>query len=81
MSNSEIQIKIPNLVTVKQFCERYPAFNYGGIRFQIFNEKSNGLYEAGAIVRVGKKVLIDVQRFFEWVETQNPNRKLLENQQ
>lgn len=79
MSNSEIQTNIPNLVTVKQFCERYPAFNYGGIRFQIFNEKSNGLYEAGAIVRVGKKVLIDVKRFFEWIESQNPNRRLLEN--
>ena len=79
MSNLEKQNEVPNLVTVKQFCEKYPAFNYGGIRFQIFNEKSNGLYEAGAIVRVGKKVLIDVQRFFEWVESQNPNRRLVEN--
>lgn len=79
MSNSETQTNIPNLVTVKQFCERYPAFNYGGIRFQIFNEKSNGLYEAGAIVRVGKKVLIDVQRFFLWIESQNPNRRLIKS--
>ena len=55
------------LYTIKQFCEAHPAFTLGGIRNQIFNEKVNGLKESGAILRMGKKVLIDGNKFFEWV--------------
>ncbi len=29
----------------------------------------NGLLEAGAIIRVGRKVLIDEARFFAWVDS------------
>jgi len=54
----------PSLLTVKQFCEKYPAFPEGGIRHQIFHEKVNGLAEAGAIVRFGRKVLINEERYF-----------------
>ena len=61
----------PNLKTVPQFSEDNPAFPVGGLRWQIFNEDTNGLKEAGAIVRVGRKVLIDVDRYFDWVYAQN----------
>lgn len=37
----------------------------------IFNEHQNGLAKAGAIVRVGRKVLIDEAKFFAWIEAQN----------
>lgn len=30
----------------------------------------NGLAEAGAIIRVGRKVLIDEARFFDWIDAQ-----------
>ena len=61
----------PNLKTVTQFSESNPAFPVGGLRWQIFNEDKNGLKESGAIVRVGRKVLIDVDRYFDWVFSQN----------
>jgi hypothetical protein len=59
---------IPNLLTVRQFCEQFPAFSTGSIRSYIYYAEINGLKEARAIKRVGKKILIDVDAFFEWIE-------------
>jgi len=58
---------IPTLSTVKQFTERHPAFPEGGLRHRIFHAESNGLVESGAIVRNGRRVLIDEEIFFEWL--------------
>ena len=57
--------------TVQQFIEKHQAFTVGGIRGLIFNENKNGLAKSGAIVRIGRKVLIDEAKFFEWVQKQN----------
>ena len=57
-----------NLSTVHQFSQKHPAFTVGGLRWQIFNSRVNGLDQAGAILRVGRKVLIDEDRFFAWLD-------------
>jgi hypothetical protein len=57
--------------TVQQFIKKHPAFTTGGLRSLIFNENSNGLAKSGAIVRIGRKVLIAEAKFFAWVEMQN----------
>ena len=62
-------------LTVNQFTATHKAFTKGGIRALIFNENSNGLAKAGAIVRIGRKVLIDETKFFAWVESQNQGGK------
>jgi hypothetical protein len=62
---------MPTLSTVNQFTAKQPAFTLGGMRALIFNAHDNGLIKAGAIVRVGRKVLIDETKFFGWVESQN----------
>lgn len=56
-------------LTVNQFSEKHPAFNRGGLRALIFNENTNGLAQSGAIIRMGRKVLINEQKFFAWVES------------
>lgn len=61
--------------TVNQFTSKYSAFTKGGIRALIFNESSNGLAKAGAVVRIGRKVLICDSKFFAWVESQNQGGK------
>jgi hypothetical protein len=61
--------KVPTLLTVSQFIKKHPFISNGGLRFQIFNAKSNGLERAGAIVRMGKRVLIDEGRYFAWVDS------------
>jgi hypothetical protein len=58
-------------LTANQFCEKHPAFTIGGIRALIFNEHQNRLAKSGAIVRIGRKVLIDETKFFAWVASQN----------
>jgi len=60
----------PKYYTVRQFSDNHTAFTKGGLRALIFNEKSNGLADSGAIVRVGRKVLIDEEKFFSWIESQ-----------
>ena len=67
-------------LTVRQFSKRHAAFTEPSVRNLIFKadprESSlgripgNGLIEAGAIVRIGRKVLISEPRFFAWVEGQ-----------
>jgi hypothetical protein len=58
---------VPTLLTVKQFARKHPAFPEGGLRHRIFNARTNGLQESGAIVRNLSRVLIDEEKFFEWV--------------
>lgn len=58
-------------LTVKQFVEANKAFRVGGIRSLIFNEHKNNLAKSGAVVRINGKVLIHVEKFFAWIETQN----------
>ena len=60
-------MSIPNLLTIRQFSQRHPAFPEGGIRHRVFHAESNGLAESGAILRNGRRVLIDEERFFAWL--------------
>ncbi len=46
----------------------YPWPRLGGLRHLVFHADKNG-FEA-CIRRVGRRVLIDERRFFEWVERQ-----------
>ena len=64
--SSTIQPVITYL-TVNQFNQKHPAFPKGGLRALIFNEHSNGLAKSGAIIRIGRKVLINETLFFAWV--------------
>lgn len=67
--------------TVRQFSLRNPAFTESALRNLIFKAderqsskgaiRGNGLIECGAILRVGRKVLIHEERFFTWVNEQN----------
>lgn len=62
---------IPQFKTVKQFIAENPAFTLGGMRNYIFFEDTNGLKASGAIKRIGRKILIDVEAFYKWVDTQS----------
>jgi hypothetical protein len=59
----------PTLLTVKQFCQQHPAFTQGGVRWLLFNRQENGLEHA--VLKVGRRVLIDVDAFFGWIDEQN----------
>ena len=59
-----------NLRSISQFAEENPAFTEPAIRWYIFKEKENGLAALGAVVRIGRRVYIDRQKFSTWVENQ-----------
>jgi hypothetical protein len=73
-----------SLLTVPQFASRFPAWTQAGLRALILNSDDrvnsrgerlagNGL--APAILRVGRKVLIDEHAFFAWIVEQQKRRK------
>ena len=70
------------LLTVRQFSEAHPAFPEGSLRNLIFLAKTrkttqgtiagNGLDVA--LVRIGRKVLIDESKFFRWIDEQQEGK-------
>ena len=66
----EITKTVWSYLTVQQFTAKHTAFNTGGLRSLIFNEHQNGLAKSGAIVRIGRRVLVREDLFFSWVESQ-----------
>lgn len=61
--------KSPRLLTIAQFASEHSWPSQGSLRFLIFNERTNGF--SSVVRRVGKRVLIDEQKFFQWVEKLN----------
>jgi hypothetical protein len=60
---------IRQLSTVNQLTEKYRFVTPGAIRCHIFNADSNGLEESGALVRIGRRVFIDEEKFFDWIDS------------
>lgn len=66
------------LLTVKQLSQKHPAFSLSSLRNLLFKAKQrmtsigaiqgNGLEKA--VIRVGRKILIDEEIFFEWLDDQ-----------
>ena len=65
---------LENLRTLRQFVAEYPAFTIGGLRNCLFYREQNGLLDSGAVIQVGRKLLIDTERFGNWLST-NPQPK------
>jgi hypothetical protein len=58
-----------SLVTVQQFCERHPWPSEPALRAYIFRAEALGLSQA--IVRVGRRILLDEQLFFSLLRNLN----------
>ena len=59
-----------NLQTVTSLAAGGP-FSEGQLRWWIFTSATNGLAAANAVVMVGRRVYIDLDRFEDWIEQQN----------
>jgi hypothetical protein len=62
-----------NLQSVASLTVKGP-FTEGQLRWWIFGAPTNGLEAAKAVVRVGRRVYLDVDRFEEWIERRNDLR-------
>ena len=57
-----------NLRTVKQIANSNPAFTEASLRWLIYNSDQNGIDQV--LVRVGRRVLFDMDQFNDWLERQ-----------
>ncbi|MBL0029152.1 MAG: DNA-binding protein [Rhodanobacteraceae bacterium] len=57
-----------NLKSVAAFTDATP-FTENQVRWWIFNASTNGL--SSAIVRIGRRICIDIDRFDDWLSAQN----------
>lgn len=67
-TNSDQLLKSRRFATVKQTAEIYPAITQSGLRWLIFNQKTNGFNSC--IRRLGRKILIDLDLFEKWIDFQ-----------
>jgi hypothetical protein len=59
-----------NLQSVAQFAASGP-FTQNQLRWWIFQAAQNGLDASGSIVRVQRRIYIDVDAFEKWIDSQN----------
>src|SRR5215208_295802 len=51
-------------LSVKEFVKKHPSYTEGGLRWLLFHRRTNGLETA--VIRHGRRLLIDERKFFEW---------------
>ena len=68
MSIAQTTTQTRRLIPVPKWNEHHAWPPPGGLRHLIFHAESNGF--SAAIRRVGRRVLIDEEAFFVWVENQ-----------
>lgn len=60
------QTQQTRLIPVTKWEDYHPWPPLGGLRYMIFHGEQNGFNHC--LARVGRRVLIDERKFFEWVE-------------
>lgn len=70
MSEDKITTQTKRLYTVKEFVNAGYYPNEGGLRAIIFRANSNGFNRV--IKRINRKIFLDVDEFYQWVNDLNP---------
>ncbi len=71
MSNEEPH---KNLLSVYHFCQKHPSFSEAALRRFIFKKNENGFNEVVKKIEE-RKVLLDEEAFFKWVDDQQKKKK------
>ncbi len=65
------------LLSLNDWAKEKPWPPLGGLRHLVFHSKTNGFDKV--IKRIGRRVLIDEEAFYRWVESKNPSSKEVTN--
>ncbi len=68
-----MQVSTTRLIPVPEWPNAHPWPSESGLRHLIFHADKNGFDKA--VRRIGRRILIDEARFFEWVETSAASKK------
>lgn len=60
---------VPNLIHIKDWKNHHNVPSESMLRKLVFHEETNGF--SYAVRRVGRKVYLDEEKVFEWIEQQN----------
>jgi hypothetical protein len=60
-------LRLAELLPPAHYIHIDPAFSLPSLRWHLFHRHQNGLVETGAVVEIGRRVLIDPARFRAWV--------------
>lgn len=55
------------LLAPKQLPQQHPGLTIGGVRWDLFNRKTNGLEASGAVIKRGNRLLIDAEKYLAWL--------------
>lgn len=65
---TEEQLRLDDMMSLPKFCERYSDIcSLSRARWLIFNRKTNGIEEAGAVIKTGGRWLVVLPRFKAWL--------------
>ncbi|MBE0436546.1 MAG: hypothetical protein IBX56_12155 [Methylomicrobium sp.] len=67
-NNLKASGSIRRYLTVKQTAKENEWLTEAALRQLLFEAKSNGLAESGAIKRIGRRILIEQTKFLDWIE-------------
>ena len=58
------------LVKKRELIKIHPWLTWRGLEKQIFEAPYNGLHKFGVIIKRGKTVLVDLDRYNQWLDSQ-----------
>lgn len=61
------EYKIPSLLTINGFCEKHSFLTPSALRNKIFYSAQNRMDEFKVTVKLGKRVYINENNFFSWL--------------
>lgn len=70
-TESLISKGVRKLIPIAKWPDHHEWPSVAGLRWMIFNKEKNGFTKA--IVKSGRRVLIDEEKFFEWLDEQQAN--------
>lgn len=59
------------LVTVAEFSKTFPMTE-AAIRWHIHNAANNGMDDHRVVLRIGRRVFLDLAAFNTWIDARNP---------
>lgn len=63
------------LIPLSEWDEFHPWPTVASLRFYHYHGATNGFVKHGVIKRVGRRLLVDEEAFFRWVDDQPGNQK------
>ena len=66
-----LENNVPSLLTINGFCGKHSFLTPSALRNKIFYSAQNGMDKFKVTIKLGKRVYINEDNFFKWLEALN----------